>query len=524
MIMSISVALILGGIAAALTGQAGPVAETPLLELARAPLPETAIDRVFTDALRARGLDTAERCSDEVFLRRVYLDVIGSLPEPSEARAFLGDQSPGKRGTLIEDLLAREEFADYWAMKWCDVLRVKSEFPINLWPNSVQAYHRWIRAALRANMPYDEFARALLTSSGSNFREPPVNFYRAVQSREPSALAAAVALTFMGARFDRWPEEREAAMAVFFSRLEYKPTAEWKEEIVCLNPSPCAPLTAILPDGTVLEIPADADPREYFAAWLLGPENEWFARNAANRIWFWLMGRGLVHEPDDFRPDNPPVHPELLAYLEGEFRSANYDLKHLYRLILNSGAYQQSAIPREVSPEAEAYFACYPVRQLDAEVLCDALSWIGGSGESYSSLIPEPYTFVPRYHRTIALADGSITSPFLEMFGRPARDTGLLSERINQPTDKQRLYLLNATDVQRKIEESPRLARMLRESRRSPDQIIRNVYLTVLSRYPAEGELASARAYAGSEGLAPRQAAADLVWALVNTKEFLYRH
>ena len=291
-----------------------------------------------------------------------------------------------------------------------------------------------------------------------------------------------------------------------------------------MNPAPCGPLPAVLPDGTALEIPAGADPRELFAAWLLKAENEWFARAAANRVWSWLLGRGIVHEPDDFRPDNPAVNPELLSYLEAELRSADYDVKHLFRLILNSETYQQSAVARAAGPDAERLFACYPVRQLDAEVLCDALCWLAGRGESYSSLIPEPYTYIPRYHRTIALADGSITSPFLEMFGRPARDTGLVSERNNQPTEKQRLHLLNSTDVQRKIEESPRMRGLLRTAEKNPDRAIRSIYLSVLSRFPTPEELAAAKDYAQSGGATPKQAASDLVWALVNSKEFLYRH
>lgn len=486
--------------------------------------PTTPLDTIVLAGLQARGLEPAPPCTDEVFVRRVFLDAIGTLPEPAETRAFLEDSRSDKRARLIDKLLERDEFADYWAMKWCDLLRVKSEFPINLWPNAVQAYHRWIHDAIRANMPYDAFARALLTSSGSNFRVPPVNFYRAVQGREPQTLAAAAALTFMGTRIEHWPEAQRDQMAAFFSRVAYKSTAEWKEEIVYLDPAPCGPLAVVFPDGTAMELPADADPRDFFAAWLLKPDNEWFAPAAANRVWSWLLGRGIVHEPDDIRPDNPPVYPALLAYLEGELRASDYDLKHLYRLILNSATYQQSSVPRAAGPEATTYFACYPVRQLDAEVLCDALCWLAGAGETYTSMIPEPFTYVPRYHRTIALADGSITSPFLEMFGRPSRDSGLESERDSEATEKQRLYLLNSTDVQRKIENSPRLNRLLREARRSPDRLVRSIYLGVLSRYPSADELAAAKAYAGSGGLNPKQAMADLVWALVNTKEFLYRH
>ncbi len=488
------------------------------------PTPANPIDALVLASLRERGIEPANLCSDAVFFRRVYIDVIGTLPEPVAVRKFLRDRSPDKRAALIDALLERDEFADYWSLKWCDLLRVKAEFPINLWPNAVQAYHRWVRDAIRQNRPYDRFARELLTSSGSNFRVPPVNFYRAIQGRKPSAIAEAVALTFMGVRTASWPEARRSGMAAFFSRIAYKKTAEWKEEIVCLDPAPAGPLEAVFPDDVTVRIPAQEDPRRVFGDWLVARDNPWFARNIVNRIWAWLLGRGIIHEPDDIRPDNPAVNPELLAYLEKELVNADYDLRHIYRLILNSGTYQQSPIPRSDHPDAEDLFAHYRVRRLDAEVLIDALCWIGGDGESYSSAIPEPFTFIPEHQRSIALADGSTTSQFLEMFGRPARDTGLESERSNRPTDAQRLHLLNSTHVQLKIERSRRLRRLFRTSRGNRRRVIRGLYLTILSREPTQIELTAAGDYFKTAGLGPRQAALDLAWTLINTKEFLYRH
>jgi hypothetical protein len=486
--------------------------------------PANRIDALVLAGLQKAGIEPAPPCSDEVFVRRVYLDVIGTLPESSEVLEFLGDRRPNKRALLIDTLLAREEFADYWALKWCDLLRVKSEFPINLWPNAVQAYHRWIHDGIRQNRPYDRFARELLTSSGSNFRVPPVNFYRAIQGREPATIAEAVALTFMGTRMEKWPEARRVGMAAFFSRVAYKYTGEWKEEIVYLDPKAAGPLDAVFPDGAKARIPAGEDPRVVFADWLITPRNPWFTRNIANRVWAWLFGRGIINEPDDIRPDNPPSNPQLLAYLEKELVSAHYDLRYLYRLILNSRTYQQSSVPRSDRPEAGALFAYYPLRRLDAEVLVDALDRIAGSGENYSSATPEPFTYIPPRQHTIALADGSITSPFLEMFGRPARDTGLFDERNNEPTDAQRLYLLNSSDVRQKIERSPRLQELMRTSQGDRDQVIRGFYLTILSRPPTPAELAAAETYAQTGGLIPREAAADLAWALINSKEFLYRH
>ncbi len=486
--------------------------------------PANTIDTLALKRWRAAGVKPANLCSDAVFIRRVHLDVIGTLPEPARVRRFLADRGADKRATLIDELMNRREFVDYWAQKWGDLLRVKAEFPVNLWPNGVQAYSRWIHDAVRNNVPYNQLARELLTSSGSNFRVPQVNFYRAMQGTEPSAIAAAVALTFMGVRLEQWPEARRAGMEAFFSRVAYKKTAEWKEEIVYLDPAPAGALEAVFPDGKKVRIPAGEDPRIVFTNWLLAPGNKWFNRAIVNRAWAWLLGRGIVHEPDDMRPDNPPAHPEVLDYLAVELVKSGYDLRHIYRLILNSSTYQQSSIPRGPAGRAQALFACYPVRRLDAEVLIDALNWIGGSRESYTSAIPEPYTFIPEEDRTIELEDGSITSQFLEMFGRPSRDTGMYAERNNKPSEAQRLHLLNSSSVQTKIDRSWRLRLLLRNAGRDQRKLIGMVYVTILSRPPTPAERDAAAAYFKGKGVGSRNGAIDLMWALINTKEFLYRH
>ncbi|HSU55200.1 MAG TPA: DUF1553 domain-containing protein, partial [Candidatus Dormibacteraeota bacterium] len=409
------------------------------------------IDEIVFAKLRALKIEPANVCSDSVFVRRVHLDVTGTLPTAHEAQEFILSRDPKKRSVLIDRLLGQDEYADYWAMKWSDLLRVKAEFPINLWPNAAQAYHHWIRDSVRQNKPYDQFARELLTSTGSNFREPPANFYRAMQNREPSGVVQAVALTFMGVRVDKWSSEQLSKMAIFFTKIGYKYTSEWKEEIVFFDPEKTnSPVVAngyegILPDKSKIFLRADADPRQAFADWLITPQNPWFTRNIANRMWFWLLGRGIIQEPDDIRSDNPPSNQELLRFLENQLVEAKYDLKGFCRLILNSQTYQLSSVRTTDSPQAEANFAFYPVRRLEAEVLIDAVDDITGSTEKYSSPIPEPFTFIPENQRSIALADGSISSAFLELFGRPPRDTGLAFERNNRPSAAQELHLLNST-------------------------------------------------------------------------------
>ncbi len=372
--------------------------------------------------------------------------------------------------------------------------------------------------------------RELLTASGSNFRAPAVNFYRATQNHQPQTIAQSVALTFMGCRADKWPQERLAGMAAFFSQIGYKYTGEWKEEIIYFDVAKAATQPAAgpggaeakFPDGTKAVLSGDNDPREAFADWLIDAKNPWFARNIVNRVWSWLLGRGIIHEPDDIRPDNPPSNPELLAFLEKELVQSHYDLKHIYRLILNSRTYQLSSLSRSDKPEAAANFACYPLRRLEAEVLIDALCQITGTTESYSSAVPEPFTFIPAGKRTIDLPDGSITSTFLQLFGRPPRDSGLESERNNRLTAAQRLYLLNSGHIQGKIAQSKGLQALL-GSQDDPREVVTKIYLTVVSRFPTEDELKTAQSYVQSAA-SKREGYVDVVWALFNGAEFLYRH
>ena len=517
-------------------GVAGAAPEVSVFETAGTSTPETAIDEIVFRALSKKGLRPMF-CTDAVFVRRAYLDVIGTLPTAQEARDFIQDPSLTKRRALIETLLQRDEFADYWAMKWSDLLRVKAEFPVNLWPNAAQAYHRWIRASVRDNKPYDAFVREMLTANGSNFRVGPVNFYRAMPSKTPEGIASAVALTFMGVRTGAWPTNALAETAVFFSQLSYKPTREWKEEIVFWNPDKdlaaaapsnrterAKPAAGMLPDKTKVKLPPDRDPREVFADWLISPKNPWFTACQCNRVWAWLMGRGIVHEPDDFRPDNPPSNPALLARLQREFVKSGYDTKALMRLILTSRVYQLSSVaPASRARDGEALFAVYPLRRLDAEVLIDAINKVTGSTDLYTSAIPEPFTFIPDNKPAISLPDGSITSPFLELFGRPARATGMENERVNRLLPPQSMHLLNSSHIQRKLEEGAVLKRLL-DPGRKPQEIVEELYLTMLSRFPTAEEKAKVEEYLRSGVVKAREAGIDLAWALINSDEFLYRH
>ncbi len=264
-----------------------------------------------------------------------------------------------------------------------------------------------------------------------------------------------------------------------------------------------------------------------FADWLISPKNPWFTRNAVNRAWFWLLGRGIIHPVDDIRPDNPAANPELLAFLQQDLIATRYDMKHLYRQILNSTTYQLSCVADHEymvpgdDARGEANFAQYPLRRLEAEVQIDALCQITGTTEQYSSIIPEPYTYMPENQRAVALADASITTPFLEKFGRSSRDSGMETDRNNRPTAAQRLHLLNSSHVRRKLETSPKLRALLQADPKKPENIV-EIYLAVLSRMPTDEELQIAKTHVRetwADG-GPR----DLVWALINSPEFCYRH
>ena len=514
---------LIAAVALLVLGGAAPRGQSPF-DSGTPARPGNRIDELVFARLKGLGIQPAPLCSDAVFLRRAHLDLTGTLPTVDEARAFLADTNPNKRGVLVDRLLARDEYSDLWAMRWSDALRVKSEFPINLWPNAVQAYHRWIRTMIRDNVPWDRVAREILVSNGSNFRDAPVNFYRAVQGRDPNTIASAVALAFMGTRTDTWPKDRLAAMGAFFSQVAYKPTGEWKEEVVYFDPSKPRG-TATFPDGSAARIAPGQDPREAFAAWLTAPGNPWFARSLVNRYWFWMLGRGIVHEADDLRPDNTPANPELLAHLEREFVASRYDVKRLLKLITNSTTYQLSSVPARggSGAAAQANFAHALLRPLEAEVLADALCQITGTHEQYASPIPEPYTYIPPDQRSIGLPDGSITSAFLETFGRATRDTGLLSERNVRPTAAQRLWLLNSSDVQRKLQQGPGLLALV-SGRSDARDVVSTLYLAVLSRFPSGAEMTTALGYLQANGTNRRTAGQDLVWALVNTAEFRYRH
>jgi len=407
--------------------------------------------------------ENGSHASDFLLCRRLHLDICGRLPTPQEVAEYVESKRSRKYEELIDRLLASEDYADYWSMRYCDILRVKSEFPINLWPNAVYVYHRRIRNSIAHDEPWPDFARALLSSRGSNFRVPESNFFRAAASRSPEGLSEAATMTFLMEPTPRY--------ARYFSRVAIKTTKEWKEEIVYLR------------DG-----PAELVP-EAFMDELEGPLRSQFLATPVRRAHYWIF---------DALP-----RPSALNAMSGAFVRGGCRLKPLLRHMFLSSVYRAGPIRGK-----------FPARRLDAEVLEDALCAILGSKRSYESIAPEPFSFIPPERKTVLLEDGSITSAFMLLFGRPARDSGALEERRNEITAKQRLYLYNSSKLWKDI---VRLTHRRDFTARPHAARVEELYRRFLSRSPTKDELEIVDPDARNENIP------HIAWHLMNSFEFLYR-
>lgn len=448
----------------------------------------------------------SERCSDEVFLRRTYLTVTGALPQVWESRRFLDSESPKKREALVNKLIKSELGLKYMQMHWGDILRIKSEFPSNLWPNGVQAYNRWVYEQLMNNVPYDKMVRNLLISEGSNFRSPAANFYRGFQKRTPENFYANINLLFLGNR------NCTDNGYLCFSQIKFKSTKEWKEEIIYLNYHKDLPWHIIeLEDGTRIKLKPDSDWREAYVDWLV--KSRRFAEVMVNRMWFWVFGKGLVHEPDDWRADNKPSNPELLKELTDYFVAKNYDMRALLKKILLSKEFNAKAAPE----------GTYQPQRLPAEVIVDNIATATGKWATYMSRVPEPFTFYPPQTRATHLGDATVSSSELELFGKVSRDVSLESQRNNAITSKQLLYLMNSSELEKSIRKSSVLKNMLKKYS-DLSQLADAITLRVLARKATANEISMYNEYMQQNKLSLNEFAYDLMWMLINSNEFLYNH
>jgi hypothetical protein len=447
-------------------------------------------------------------CSDEVFIRRSYLTLTGRLPKPLVVAQFIKTTNQKKRSFLIDELLNSDEYVQYMVLRWGDILRIKSEFPSNLWPNGVQAYNRWLYESIRDNKPYDQFVSGLLVSNGSNFRASAVNFYRAFLNRTPENIYQNVCLLFLGSR------TCDKNGSICFSQIKYKSTKEWKEEIVFVDLEKTAPYSKIMmPDKRGINLTQGEDWRINYTNWLTDKSNTRFSAVMANRMWYWLFGNGIVNEPDDWSSKNPPSNPQLIDFLTDWFIKSGYDMKALAKLILNSTAFQSVAAP-------DGY---YMPQRLPAEVIVDALADVTGSFESYRSRVPEPYTYYPEGTRSVNLGDATVSSTALELFGRASRDNSLESHRTNEISERQLLYLMNSADLEKRIQKSKVLNSLCTRDG-NIEKLCQSITLMMLSRFPTEGEIQMFKAFSEKDGLSLRDLASDILWTHINSTEFLFNH
>lgn len=490
------------------------------------------VDRFVFDKLRRMRIEPSGLCTDAEFIRRVTLDVTGQLPTANEVRDFLAAAAPDKRIRLIDALLDRPAFADWWALKWSDRLGCNQRFVGKV---GAYKYHEWIREQMALNVPEDEFVRQILTASGGNYGHPAASFYRRL--RDPQARAEEIAQLFLGirmqcARCHNHPGESITqddyyGLAAFFARIGYRDGPFFvhmydKEETVFVrrtgevrHPRSGRPVAAKVLGTATPSIPDDADPREVFANWLTAPDNAYFSRNAANRIWYHLFGRGVVEPVDDFRGSNPPSHPELLDALAQDLAEHRFDRKHLIRTILRSRVYQLSPQPTPTNADDEQYFSHARVRALQAEQLLDAIGSASGVRERFAGF--------PAGTPATALPDGELKHPFLEAFGRPARAIACECERGSDTTIGQALHLVGSTLLQEKlVSDAGRVARLIASGKTDGD-VIDELFLATLGRFPSADEKASLARRLDTAPEQRRRVAEDILWALMNHREFLFQ-
>ncbi|MEO8428151.1 MAG: DUF1549 and DUF1553 domain-containing protein, partial [Verrucomicrobiota bacterium] len=514
------------------------------------------IDEQVLARLRALRMNPSELCADEVFVRRASLDLLGILPTAEEARSFVSNRRGDKRSKLIDELLARPEFADFWALKWSDLLRVEER---TLDQKGMRNFHRWIRESIGRNKPLDQFAREILGARGSTYLNPAANYYRA--NRDPVTRAEATAQVFLGTQlkcaqchnhpFDRWSQDDYYNWTALFAKVQYKvlenlrqdsnDSHEFKgEQIVFVarqgevkNPrtgkaaeprflGAAASEVDYAPRSTLHA--GDLDELEALAQWLTRPDNPFFARAQVNRIWFHLMGRGIVDPIDDFRATNPASHPALLDALTKDFVAHKFDLRYLIRLIMNSRTYQLSSVPNETNRDDELNYSHGLVRRLTAEQMLDCQYEVTG--------VPSAFAGYPAGLRAAQLPGAhserkrgkkaNSADQFLELFGKPQRLLTCECERSAETTMGQAFQMISGPSVNELlIEKDNRLAKLLASSKPGRE-IIEDLYWTALTRAPTAAELGMAASYL-EKSKNRRAALEDVTWGLLNAKEFVLR-
>jgi hypothetical protein len=504
------------------------------------------IDELVLKKLEALRIPPSPPCSDHEFIRRAYLDAAGILPTPEEVQKFLADRAPDKRARLIDALLERPEFVDYWAYKWSDLLLVSTK---RLPQPAVWAFYQFIRQSVADNKPWDRFARDILTASGSTLQNGAGNYF--VLHKDVAELTEATCVTFLGTSItcarchnhplEKWTQDQYWGMANLFARVGLKNGDRAGDVSVQSQPDgdvphprrgvpmPPAPL-----DARPLPLDSAKDRRQYFADWLTAPDNPYFAKALVNRVWRNFLGRGLVEAEDDLRQTNPPTNEELFDALAKDFVRNRFDIKQLIRTVMNSATYQRSAQPLPENASDDRFYSRYLIRRLSAEVILDAYSQVTG--------VPTPFTqlavgasggtantsLYPPGTRALQLPDGQIVSPFLDSFGRPDRSQPCSCERQQDSSVSQALHLNNGKTLNDKLRDKKSRVEQWLAEKVGDDEAIRRVFLLALCREPTAGERAKFQALlaeAARDGQTTRrEALEDLFWSVLTSREFLFNH
>ena len=470
----------------------------------------------------------SDLCTDEEFVRRVYLDVIGILPSLEEVTAFAEDVDPAKRAKIVDRLLERPEYSKFWALKWGDLLRLTSGQVTN---EGVYKYYRWVERSFRENQPYDEFATELLTATGSTFSNPAANFYRT--SKDMNDCVETISQVFLGARlqcakchnhpFERWTQDNYYGMAAFFNRVQRTNTKRTNEMFIYVSqsgevtqPRTQQKMKPWVPGQGDIENPNAFDRRLDFASWLTKPDNPFFAKIEVNRIWSQVFGRGIVEPADDFRDTNPPSNAMLLDQLAKDFVENGYDRKVILATILKSRTYQTSYQPNDFNEYDTKYFSHYQPRLLSAEQLLDAICHVTQVAETFGGLpAGTKATHLP--------APDLVNNEFLKIFGQPERQTVCACERTNESNLSMAIQFFNGPLIYNKLKSETNSFRRSMTDGKDNSQIITLLYNLAVCRNPSETELkASLDHIASKEDRV--EALEDICWAILNTNEFLFQH
>lgn len=487
------------------------------------------VDELALAKWKKLGLAPSELCTDGEFIRRATLDLCGKLPMADEVRAFLADQRPDKRAQWIERCLQDKDYAAFFAMRWGTILRnaqlAGSE-------QAAYAFHEWLRDLIARNRPYDELVRGVVAAAGDWQEAPAVNWYWQMRDDPLHQPVADTAQVFLGLRlqcakchhhpYERWSQDDYYGLAGFFSRVRFKyfgePPSYYSDRQRTtgeVNPRTGKPIEPKLLDGPVLKVPAEDDPRHKLVDWMTQPENPFFAKALCNRMWGHFMGRGLVDQVDDMRETNPPSNPELLDALAKDFIQGKFDVKRLIRTICNSRTYQLSSVPNEYNRHDKQNHARYYGKRLVAEVMLDAVDQVAGARTQFGKM--------SRQSRAIDLPHEGFGSYFLEVFDRPPRSSACECARSTGASLSQVLHLTNSPEIEDKIAAGGGRVAKLVESKAPAEKAVEELYLVTFARYPTSEEKDKSLAYVGRQKDLKR-GLEDLMWALLNSREFMYNH